>query len=302
MQTSPVPVPSSVPATPLSPRKLERVRGLSPREFWEQYVVPGKPALLQDATISWPALKQWTPDFWTSQYGTRPVDIDGKSYTMAGLIRLALASDSTSPAPYYRNIRLRHVYPELMADIEPYPAHCGPNWFHSPFFRPIQERIVGGGGHYELFIGGAGRSFPFLHFDAPGAHTFIHQIAGRKKFILFPPSDTPFLYPCDGKSFSVSRLKNLEDVDLDQFPLYAQATRYEDEAGPGESLFMPCGWWHTARMLSFSISLGIDVANQSNWSHVSAYMRRRASFENPLLAVPYMAYIRTAGVMLRLLG
>ena len=279
---------------------LDRVNGLSFADFYENYVMKRKPVILADAIDHWPAMTKWTPEFWVKNYGERPVTIDGKEHTLKRIVELSLESNEQTPAPYYRNIKIRNEYPELMADISPYPQACGPNWFHSKVFLPIRERIVGGGGHYELFIGGAGRSFPFLHYDAPGAHTFIHQIAGRKVFILFPPSDAPSLYPCEGSSFSVSRLKDLDTIDLSKFPLYANATRYVMEVGPGDTLFMPCGWWHTARMLSFSISLGIDVANRSNWDHVISYMGRRARFENPVLATAYMSYMRSAGGLLKL--
>ena len=282
--------------------KLERVQGLSHQEFLQRYVIPRKPAILLDAISTWPALNKWGPEFWKRTYGERSVVVDGKNHRLKEIVELALNSNPERPAPYYRNIKVRNEYPELMADISPYPPHCGPNWFHSLPFFPIRDRIVGGGGHYELFIGGAGRSFPFLHFDSPGAHTFIHQIVGRKKFILFAPEDGKYLYPGEGKSFSVSRIKNLDDTESSTFPLYRHATRYEDEAGPGETLFMPSGWWHTARMLSFSVSLGIDVANQTNWPDVVGYMRRRASYENPVLALAYMTAIRTAGIAARMMG
>jgi hypothetical protein len=186
-----------------------------------------------------------------------------------------------------------------MKDISPYPPHCGANWFHSAGFYPVREKIIGGGGHYELFIGGAGRSFPFLHFDAPGAHTFIHQIAGRKKFILFAPSDGEYLYPLPDEKFSVSGIKDIENVDIEAYPLYQNATRYEDEAGPGDTLFMPSGWWHTAMMKSFSISLGIDAVNHTNWDKVKDYMKRRSSYENPILAAAYMAIMNTAASVSR---
>lgn len=282
--------------------KLPRVSGLSPGEFREQYVIPGKPAIIKDAIDDWAALTKWTPEFWKENYGEREVSIDERGYTVEQVIDLALESKPDSPAPYYRNIRIRHDFAELMADISPYPPLCGPNWFHSLAFYPVRERIVGGGGHYELFIGGAGRSFPFLHFDAPGAHTFIHQIAGKKKFILFAPSDSDYLYPMNGKKFSVSSIADIENVDLEQFPLYAKASKYEDEVGPGDTLFMPAGWWHTALMKSFSISLGIDVVNDTNWDSVYGYMKKRASYENAVLASIYMAAMASAGLMARALS
>jgi histone arginine demethylase JMJD6 len=277
---------------------IQRVRGLTYQQFLKAYIETGTPAIIEDAINLWPALERWTPAFWRSRYGSRRAEVDGKSYRLSELIDLAEQSTAAVPAPYYRNIRIRDEYPELVADISPYPKLCGPNWFLSIVFRPFRRWIVGGGGHYELFIGGAGREFPFLHYDAPGAHTFIHQIGGRKRFVLFEAADSKYLYPCEGKSFSVSRVKNVDDVETDEFPLYRYATRYEGEAGPGETLFMPSGTWHTAKMCSFSVSVAIDVANSTNWSSVIDYMRRRMNFENTLLRWSYMGIMRFAGMLL----
>ena len=33
-----------------------------------------------------------------------------------------------------------------------------------------------------------------LHFDAAHAHGYLGQVQGRKLFVVFPPSDSPFLY------------------------------------------------------------------------------------------------------------
>ena len=33
-----------------------------------------------------------------------------------------------------------------------------------------------------------------LHYDAGSAHGYTGQVQGRKLFVLFPPSDTPYLY------------------------------------------------------------------------------------------------------------
>ena len=33
-----------------------------------------------------------------------------------------------------------------------------------------------------------------LHFDAARAYGYLGQVIGRKLFVVYPPSDTPFLY------------------------------------------------------------------------------------------------------------
>ena len=296
MQTSEVN--SRSPEIPAPVKTLERVAGLSHDEFVTRYVNPRRPVIIQGAISRWPAMSKWGADFWVKNYGDRRVEIEGKDYLLRDVVRMALESTKDKPAPYYRNIRLRLAYPELMSDVSPYPTVASPNWFHSKLFYPIRNRIVGGGGHYELFIGGAGRSFPYLHYNAPGAHTFIYQIVGRKRFVVFAPEDGAYLYPKPDNAFSVSQVADFENPDLAKFPLFSKATRIECEIGPGDTLFMPCGWWHTAKMESFSVGLGIDVANRTNWDHVIGYMGQRAGYENPALAFAYMTYMRVAGAVL----
>ena len=64
---------SSVGTEASGPAKLERVKGLSQEEFIERFVIPGKPALLQDATSQWSALKKWEPAFWKQPQAAEPM-------------------------------------------------------------------------------------------------------------------------------------------------------------------------------------------------------------------------------------
>ena len=63
---------------------------------------------------------------------------------------------------------------------------------------------------------------------------------------------------------------------------------------PGSLLFIPDRWWHTARMLSASITIWSNVANRSNWSHVADEIRYKWRNSHPLLVpivVPYMTVL-----------
>ncbi|MEM7396813.1 MAG: cupin-like domain-containing protein, partial [Verrucomicrobiota bacterium] len=255
-------------------RTIERRSGLSPDAFNEEYLLPRKPVILEDAISDWPAATRWTPDFFRETYGDRQVTIDDVEYALRDVIDLALASDDENPAPYYRNISVQHDYPELEADLLPTPGVYGKNWFESGIFTPLRKaNVIAQGGEYELFIGGAGRAFPILHYDAPGADTFLTQIYGEKRLIVFSPEDTEYLYPRSGSCFNLSEV-NVEAPDLEAHPRYTEATPLIADLKAGDIVFMPYGWWHTAKMLSFSITVGIDVANGLNWPHIVDFLGR----------------------------
>jgi hypothetical protein len=61
------------------------------------------------------------------------------------------------------------------------------------------------------------------------------QVLGKKRVILFPPSEIDKLYMTGDKSL----VTNVDDPDLEKFPLFSQATRYECELAPGDGIFIP---------------------------------------------------------------
>ena len=63
-----------------------------------------------------------------------------------------------------------------------------------------------------------------LHFDAGSAHGWLAQVVGRKLFVLYPPSDTPRLYPlASEKETQQSPIEPLAADNATKFPLYAEA-------------------------------------------------------------------------------
>ena len=274
--------------------KIDKIKNITPEEFRNNYVAKRKPVVIEDAVLKWEALKKWSSDFWIKNYGDKKVVVDNENYTLKEIIELAQNSNENLPAPYYRNIRIDHEYPELKADISPESDFCLPNKFYNNLFKPLKNSFLAYG-QYELFIGGKGRSFPYLHYDVPGADTFIHQISGVKDLILFSPEDSQYLYPKTGAAFNVSDIPDIENVSEEKYPLFKKTTKYEVRLNSGESVYFPSGWWHTAKMQSFSISIGIDVANDYNWQTVLGFINKKAQTKLSIFAPIFMSYVKMAG-------
>jgi len=53
---------------------------------------------------------------------------------------------------------------------------------------------------------------------------------------------------------------DIEEPDLERFPLFAGAVGRETTLGPGDGLFIPAGCWHHVRSLTrcFSASLWFE--------------------------------------------
>jgi len=94
----------------------------------------------------------------------------------------------------------------------------------------------------RLWIGGPLRTQ--THNDRD--HNLACVIAGRRRFVLFPPEQVSNLYVGPLDNPPPLSLVDPEAPDLDRFPRYAEAVGHARAAWlePGDALFMPKYWWH----------------------------------------------------------
>jgi len=103
-----------------------------------------------------------------------------------------------------------------------------------------------------------------MHFDSDNAHAVITEIYGDKEFVLFAPEDSPYVYP-HHNSPGTSQIDDLDHVDLTRFPDFPKATQYRVIIKPGESMFVPSRWWHSARVVTTSVSVCTNMMHATNW-------------------------------------
>jgi len=103
----------------------------------------------------------------------------------------------------------------------------------------------------RFWIGPAGTVTP-LHCDYDD--NIFAQIWGTKRIFLSPPHHDEFLYPREANAILFGSPFDPEAPDFDQFPLARQATMIEVIVHPGDMLYVPAGWYHQVRALTFSLS------------------------------------------------
>ena len=270
-----------------------RRSGLTQRQFVSEYVNTLTPVIVTDGFNDWPARTRWTLSFFRERYGSRQVEVDGVSYGLSDLIDRVEQSTPGAPAPYLRNLLIEDWAPELLADILPLPHHTRPNWLESRFFpeRPSLTSL-------ELYIGGAGAVFPMLHYDNLHTHAFLMQICGSKEYIVFSPDQSGFMYPLAGSGSNKSAVDDPEHPDLGRFPLFAQAVPSRCVLRAGEMLFVPAGWWHSARILEPTITVSANTVNRANWaSFATDYIAQIRRHRPRPMAAALAAYARLFGLI-----
>jgi len=278
--------------------KLEKRAGLSYEEFKNEYLFPGRPVIFKDAAKDWKAIGKFTPEFFKKNYGHIVKKFDGKEYTLAQFIDLMMNSDPKNPAPYPCKVDVLQYMPELLPDISPRLKYTLPDRINS---RLIPKGFLGGADTFELFFGGVNGWFPYIHYDYMHLHAIITQVYGEKEFLIYTPDQAQYLY-IDEKEPWQSTVQKYYEPDYTKYPLFAKAKPASIIVGPGETLFIPCGWWHTARSVTPTISVAYDLLNASNWKQFSDDVQLMVSRHQPMKANLISAYLKGAGAVMNALG
>ncbi|WP_296952473.1 cupin-like domain-containing protein [uncultured Massilia sp.] len=200
----------------------------------------GLPFLVEGVVGRWP-LSALGPAILRERFGAVPVrarvgDYIGTAFapdramldtTMAGYLDLVETGDHALP-PYVGNLELRELN-----------GMCHwPAWF---------DRM----GPPRWWVGPAGTVTP-LHCDYDD--NVFAQLWGSKRIFLVPPHHDAFLYVREANPVLFGSPFDPEAPDFDRFPLARQAAVIDCVVHPGDMLYVPAGWYHQVRALSFSLS------------------------------------------------
>lgn len=148
--------------------------------------------------------------------------------SMGEYLELVACGSGSLPPPYVGNLELRELN-----------TLC-----HWPsYFRKM--------GPPRFWLGPTGTVTP-LHCDFDD--NIFAQIWGTKRIFLAPPHHDEFLYVREANPVLFGSPVDPEAPDDERFPLACQANLIECIVRPGDLLYVPAGWYHQVRALSFSLS------------------------------------------------
>ena len=236
------------------------VEGVTPDQFRDEIVPGNRPVLLKGIVTDWPAvraaresteaiaeyIRQHDRGATVETIIGRP-EIEGRFFynddlsglnfakideTIANTVRRLLASrdEAQPPAAYIQSLPIRDCLRgfEQENQLALLPADVSP----------------------RIWIGN--RLTVQTHFDL--RDNIACLVAGRRRFTLFPPEQTPNLYPgpfeltLSGPPVSMVQLR---EPDLERYPRFAVAQEHMQvaELEPGDALYVPYFWWHNVESL-----------------------------------------------------
>ncbi len=210
-------------------------------------VARDEPAVIEDFAAGWPALRAWAPEALSRRYGARQVRVYDASFGRPG--RGYMGSVDTMPFARFlddvlnegRDLRMflyniARQIPALIDDIDPPDVGL-----------KFSRRFV------FTFFGCKGSTTP-LHYDIDMGRVFHTVIRGRRRVRLFGPDQSTMLYR---HPFTVRSYVDLDRRDDPEFPGLKHARGVEVELAPGQTLFMPPGWWHEFHYLEAGIGVSL---------------------------------------------
>lgn len=145
---------------------------------------------------------------------------------------------------------------------------------------------------YKWFLVGPKRSGTCVHVDPLGTAAWNTVVQGHKRWVLFEPGTSKRvvkgsrLYDCDDEpvNYFVDILPKIRAA-------YPSARRIEFVQGPGDTVFIPAGWWHAVLNLDDTIGVTQNFVSRANfddaWRKVRTQRKRMAAKWRDQLHIAY---------------
>ncbi|KAI8815041.1 hypothetical protein BJ742DRAFT_782115 [Cladochytrium replicatum] len=273
---------------------LQLVSGatLSPEEFRERFDEPALPIMITpDGFINhWKAFKDWSIDRMVELYGNCKFKV-GNEYGTPRNVNMTFRQYND----YMRNQRDEtplYVFDGLeSAPEEFFKDYDVPRIFEEDLFATLGA----GRPQYRWIVVGPMRSGASWHQDPQATSAWNALLSGRKRWALYPPDVVPpgvFLMTRDGQLQRTDEIYNNENGNgqekqqrpeyeriisptsliwyLEVYPtLTASMKPVEIVQEPGQTIFVPGGWWHMVLNLDeISIAVTQNYVGHANLQNV----------------------------------
>lgn len=238
----------------LTPVKTSQ--NIGTEDFISNYMKVCKPIILKDFVDEHsPAYQKWNYDYFKEIAGETKVNVYGSELESIDRVASKPVAETTfaeyldlisTKTTEYRLFlfNLLSIKPELKNDLYYKDVTKGKVLKWLPF----------------MFFGGKG-SITRNHIDIDMSHVFITQFQGIKRIWLFPWEQSDLMYKLP---YNFHSLVNLQETDYEKYPALKFLNGYEAIIKPGETLYIPSGWWHYIQYETEGYSVSVR-ALPSSW-------------------------------------
>jgi len=243
-------------------------RSLAPKDFVQRFEQQSRPVLLEGCSTSWPAFRSWSRESLLERFGDATFTCGPCDWPLREFY--AYAERNNDEAPLFVFDRLFHQRaPALMDDYEV------PELFRG---RDLFDLLGDSRPAFRWLLVGNRRSGSKWHVDPNKTCAWNAVVRGRKRWLLLPPGcPPPGVHPSKDGDVVTQPLSIVEWFAnfyaelrsiVDKNPSW---NLLEGTCGPGDAIFVPCGWWHC--VLNLEDDTFAVTQNYASETHVHSVRR-----------------------------
>lgn len=226
-----------------------------PETIDREFIRKRMPLVIRNGARNWPAGKSWSFDYFKETYGDTQVAIadekfsrskEGTGYriSLSGYTMREFVDQVQNGASIYlKFFPVFKLHPELRDHLDLADMN---RWSHGRVARCALDN--------EFYMGGP-RTITHLHTER--SDLFHACFAGKKRWRVYPPSQSLYLYPIPARTLFIASEVDFLAPDYAIHPWFRYASGYETVLEPGDVLYLPAYYWHAVENIEATISANL---------------------------------------------